>query len=876
MATNTTETKILTAAGKSLLAQLNATEQPLVIDKMIFANIPNRPDLPQPEDGVPVEFIVHEAGVDSRGRLGPNEVIYTSTLASHIGPFEFNWTGAYCSEFDVLVTIDHHKTTPKTADEPGIAGNTMVRSVVLEYKDVAEITNITVDASSYQYDANPRMKKMDDDAAQMNQDLNGKDWFVGDGFKVSPTANANNFEIAAGRGYVSGRPVEMSFPRTVTVTDKPSYIYIDAWREGTPTGEQYTEFTFVVSSNELDDYTQTESNREVAHFVCKLAEVHADGSVSDLKPEGEGASKEYAATISAKQLNAKIWPVTGNDAKVDDILTYSANAFWINGTIRSTDREVPAGAVITTINNDGNTLTANGVQYRLGGSLDLATAMPSKGINTRPLASLLQDRVSIKSLGVIGGKAIDNTESINNAFKYCRENKITAYVPDDEYRCDGTVINDSGGAVIFSQNAKLKRFAANSADQSPVYCVRGSMTESVGGHFETENDHPDGVLALGVLNAQDKINAVWWRCYRPKVTGVKKVGNISIGIASPQNTHGGNYANYFGHLENPIMRQCDEGLVFSEVANGHTVIAPQFYRCITAAISTYGAYGNTVVGGFLHSSDDGVIGINLRNRRVGNQHHSQANMFLGFNLEPGGASSKSVYVDTNCAKNVVNVIGNIAGGATILNRDNDIDTGYITSMAVKNMYGLRVIETDFLLGYEKTYGAKIKGASENELIDIYRIENSARHGAMIEITVMSHSPNLDRAGACRYLVSVQRQSGLGTEFEILSSAESSRNGAILEMRQEPDTGKVTVAIKTYNNGTSAIFNCDVAMKVMSPLPDTAAVVIEKVPYESPSLMLMRASVSEDCPNDTCVEHTHDLCFEDECHVDMCSHEIGEL
>ncbi|WP_029861033.1 phage tail-collar fiber domain-containing protein, partial [Vibrio parahaemolyticus] len=76
-----------------------------------------------------------------------------TTLTSDVGPFEFNWTGAYCSEYGVLVTIDHHALTPKSADEPGVAGNTLVRSVVLEYKDIAEITNITVDASSWQYNA---------------------------------------------------------------------------------------------------------------------------------------------------------------------------------------------------------------------------------------------------------------------------------------------------------------------------------------------------------------------------------------------------------------------------------------------------------------------------------------------------------------------------------------------------------------------------------------------------------------------------------------------------------------------------------------------------------------------------------------------------
>ncbi|HFQ5370442.1 TPA: phage tail protein [Vibrio vulnificus] len=277
---NTTDKSILTAAGKALLAQLNAEEKPLIIDKMIFANVPNRPEYPQPDDVVPTDHIVHQEQVEQRGRLSADSVIYSTTLTSGVGPFEFNWTGAYCSEYGVLVTIDHHALTPKTADQPGVAGNTLVRSVVLEYKDIAEITNITVDASSWQYNATPRMKKMDDDVAQAIIDQNGKDWFIEDGFLVTPQASA--FNIKAGAGYVSGNRVTLEFDRNVQVPNKPSFIYVDAHREGTPTGEQVTLFDFVVTAEEKDDYTDANGMK---HFVCKIAQVLADGSVSDLRPE---------------------------------------------------------------------------------------------------------------------------------------------------------------------------------------------------------------------------------------------------------------------------------------------------------------------------------------------------------------------------------------------------------------------------------------------------------------------------------------------------------------------------------------------------------------------------------------------------------------
>ncbi|HCG7742293.1 TPA: phage tail protein [Vibrio parahaemolyticus] len=327
---NSTDKSILTAAGKALLAQLNAEEKALVIDKMIFANVPNRPEYPQPDDVVPTDHIVHQEQVEQRGRLSADTVIYTTTLTSDVGPFDFNWTGAYCSEYGVLVTIDHHALTTKTEDEPGVTGNTLVRSVVLEYKDIAEITNITVDASSWQYNATKRMKKMDSDVAQSIIDQNGKDWFIEDGFLVTPSGSA--YSIKAGAGYVSGQSVAMEFNRSIQVSNKPSFIYIDAHREGTPTGEQVTLFNFIVSDEEKEDYTDESTGKRIQHYVCKLANVHEDGSVSDYRKE---STNIQMASALANQLTARIvFPANPmRSVKVGDILPAKTEGLYLNGKL---------------------------------------------------------------------------------------------------------------------------------------------------------------------------------------------------------------------------------------------------------------------------------------------------------------------------------------------------------------------------------------------------------------------------------------------------------------------------------------------------------------------------------------------------------------
>ncbi|PST93205.1 hypothetical protein C9I86_05780 [Photobacterium sp. NCIMB 13483] len=201
-----TATVITTKAGEALIAQMQAENKVLVIDKFIFANVPNRSTFPDRDDIVPTEHVVHESAVHEQGRLTENSMIYFTTLASNVGPFSFNWSGLFCSEHNVLVAINFLPSVDKTVDAPGITGNTLVRSFVPEYKGISETTNITVDPSSWQYDAHKRMSKMDNDTAQAIIDQNGKDWFIDNGFIVTPQSGA--YSIKACAGYVSGHHVD--------------------------------------------------------------------------------------------------------------------------------------------------------------------------------------------------------------------------------------------------------------------------------------------------------------------------------------------------------------------------------------------------------------------------------------------------------------------------------------------------------------------------------------------------------------------------------------------------------------------------------------------------------------------------------------------
>lgn len=442
---NNTDKSILTTAGKALLAQLNAEEKALVIDKMIFANVPNQQDYPQPDDVVPTNHVVHQEQVEQRGRLSPDSVIYTSTMTSEIGPFDFNWTGSYCSEYGVLVTIEHHALTPKVPEEPGVAGNTLVRSVVLEYKNIAEITNISIDASTWQYNASKRLEKMDNDVALSIVDQNGKDWFIDEGFLV--TRSNSSYRIQAGTGYVSGNRVAMEFDRDVQVPNKPSFIYIDAHREGTPTGEQVTIFSFIVTSSELDDYVDNSTGKSIPHHVAKIARVMLDESVVDLRKDRSSAEKSWVvdeeskqtAMLSNQNLMVVEYGIYGQQLK--GIETIQINEYPIGKKSIWYAWEKPSGILLDFLDN---------------GDYGTAKAVTDEGEYEFVTKTVFDDR--LKGLFVGWGADRKGLKPCNDALSKIKQeaaNKIVYLTPDGTYYFEGNRPDLTGVRWFAYDGAKI-------------------------------------------------------------------------------------------------------------------------------------------------------------------------------------------------------------------------------------------------------------------------------------------------------------------------------------------------------------------------------------------------------------------------------------
>lgn len=275
-------TQVITIAGERLFAQKAQANEQLDIDTFIFANVAGQdPNAPiDREEGVPTADIVHQQAVQQAALMNENAVVYSSVLDSVTGPFEFNWVGLYSSANQTLVAISHIPTVTKTVTVPGASGNTLNRNFAIEYSGIAELTGITVAPETWQLDFTARLSGMDELTRQLAADMNGKDWFIGDGFKVVPRATVNTFSVTPGVGYVSGLRIEQKQEKVLILQSYPQFVYVDAWFDGTNESVWKGQTAFTVTNTEMDDYIDVNGKQ---HYVFKLAVINAANDVEDLR-----------------------------------------------------------------------------------------------------------------------------------------------------------------------------------------------------------------------------------------------------------------------------------------------------------------------------------------------------------------------------------------------------------------------------------------------------------------------------------------------------------------------------------------------------------------------------------------------------------------
>lgn len=275
--------QIITNAFSRYWQECLTTQVPVVLDEFVLANVPNLdPAAPiDPDSGLPpAGQIVHRHKVDQRGRINNDAVAYTIVMDTTVGDFGFNAMYLINKATGMVGMIVHKglETKLKTDEAAGQTGNSLVKSMLMEYDRAAEATATHVDASTWQIDYAARLRGMDDDLRLQALQFFGPATFYGDGFNLVNTSGV--YKVQPGVAYVGGLRAELNEVKKITPGAKPVGLWLDIYRAGSLLDAWVNHFTLTLSVPDMVDYLDSNGYQ---HHVAKVAIINADGSVTDMR-----------------------------------------------------------------------------------------------------------------------------------------------------------------------------------------------------------------------------------------------------------------------------------------------------------------------------------------------------------------------------------------------------------------------------------------------------------------------------------------------------------------------------------------------------------------------------------------------------------------
>ena len=282
---------ILTAAGESLIARLQAEGKALIIDTMILANVPGQdhtqaiaPGVTVPaEDQIALRYAIPP---QYRAYVNPNQVVYSAMLGSDMGDFVFNWQGLWCSEHNTLVAVGTFPALEKRRyDEAnGKTGNNLTRNFLLTFTGARELTGLTISADVWQLDFTVRLNGIDERQRLANFDIYGQAFFDADGWLLQKTAEA--YAFAPGLGYVGGiraalaESLPLAAPESANL---PQKVWLDVCLKHTGS-DRVVEASPMLTPPAAPLADSAADETGLMHYRALVARIEADGSVTDLRP----------------------------------------------------------------------------------------------------------------------------------------------------------------------------------------------------------------------------------------------------------------------------------------------------------------------------------------------------------------------------------------------------------------------------------------------------------------------------------------------------------------------------------------------------------------------------------------------------------------
>lgn len=268
---------LITPQFERYVAEQTIARGTVQFDEFIFANIPglNENNLAQYLTMPTSAQIVHRQAVSQSGVINENAVVYSVTIGTEVGDFDFNFIGLINRSKNLLAVAVQTDTVKKIRNKNAVQGNSITRNILLEFSGAKTLTGINVNANTWQIDFTVRLHGLDEKIRLTNRDLYGRAVFFDDSFLVKRKTD-NQFTIQPGNAYVEGVRMDLSALYNLTANNLPCSVYADLVHHCTVTGEYQTEIKYLTQSKA--DYVDT-ANRQ--HYVQILADIDSQGNVTD-------------------------------------------------------------------------------------------------------------------------------------------------------------------------------------------------------------------------------------------------------------------------------------------------------------------------------------------------------------------------------------------------------------------------------------------------------------------------------------------------------------------------------------------------------------------------------------------------------------------
>jgi len=340
----------ITIEGENQIAAKQGGGLTLNIANFVLANIAGLGAEPADRiEAMPIAGdIVDMLPVTMAGYVNTNQVVYSLTMDSSIGDYDFNWIGLVDDE-GKLIAVTYTPLIQKRATAGAVPGNNLTRNFLIAYSGIQATVAIAVPAATWQIDFNARLQGIDERERLANFDLYGHDGFIGDGYSIVRQGATTTYDVLAGVGYVGGIRINNAATQQVVAAALDS-IWLDVSLEG-DISDVSPVINFVIDAAVHNDYLD---GNGVQHYLTKLSDIAADGSVTDTRV-GDAAKKYTDDAVAGHIHNGYITGLTlsnnaidlnndidiaigkcasdaGEKLSLDSVLTKQLDAIWAIGS----------------------------------------------------------------------------------------------------------------------------------------------------------------------------------------------------------------------------------------------------------------------------------------------------------------------------------------------------------------------------------------------------------------------------------------------------------------------------------------------------------------------------------------------------------------